>query len=35
MSADTSGQLLVLWTSTERETVDNMVFLYTMNSKIK
>lgn len=35
MSTDTSGQLLVLWTSTERETVDNMVFLYTMNSKIK
>jgi hypothetical protein len=35
MSADTSGQLLVLWTSTERETVDNMVFLYTMYSKIR
>ena len=35
MSTDTSGQLLVLWTTTERETVDNMVFLYTMNSKLR
>lgn len=33
---DTAGEsLLVLWTTAERETVENMVFMYTLNAKLQ
>lgn len=35
MDSSDSDKLLVLWTTAERETVDNMVFMYTLNAKIQ
>ncbi len=35
MNSGNSKELLVLWTTAERETVDHMVFMYTLNAKLK
>ncbi|MGC9372090.1 MAG: DsrE family protein [Thermovirgaceae bacterium] len=35
MDSKDSDKLLVLWTTAERETVDNMVFMYTLNAKLQ
>ncbi|MGC9490732.1 MAG: DsrE family protein [Thermovirgaceae bacterium] len=35
MNSGNSEELLILWTTAERETVDNMVFLYTLNCKLR
>ena len=35
MKPEVVDDLLVVWTCTERETIENMVFLYTLNSRLK
>jgi hypothetical protein len=35
MNSGNSKELLVLWTTAERDTVDNMVFMYTLNAKLR
>ncbi len=35
MKPEVIDELLVVWTCTEKETVENMVFLYTLNSRLK
>ncbi|MDO9508175.1 MAG: DsrE family protein [Thermovirgaceae bacterium] len=35
MKPEAMNDLLVVWTCTEKETVENMVFLYTLNSKLR
>jgi len=35
MNSGNSKELLVLWTTAERDTVDNMVFMYTLNCKLQ
>ena len=35
MSRNTGDSLVVLWTSGDREVALNMVFMYTLNSKLK
>jgi len=34
MNSGNSKELLVLWTTAERDTVDNMVLMYTLNCKL-
>jgi hypothetical protein len=35
MKPESADELLIVWTCTDMETVENMVFLYTLNSRLK
>jgi hypothetical protein len=35
VDSSNSDKVLILWTTAERETVDNMVFMYTLNAKMQ
>ncbi|MFP4482022.1 MAG: DsrE family protein [Thermovirgaceae bacterium] len=35
MNSHNFEDILVLWTTAERETVENMIFMYTVNAKLK